>query len=150
MVHKKHNNILFSKPNRCEPCGKYCAVCPYIMTSDKFEDHGGKKHNVKNYINCQSTNVVYAVYCRKCAKYVYVGETGDILYQRQLLNLARIKTKYGDPVAIHFYTDEYTIQDFSVMGLQKFHSDEQYRKTIENLWKVKLSKYRPQGVNTKA
>ena len=27
---------------------------------------------------------------------------------------------------------------------------EQYRKTIDNLWKVELSTYRPQGVNTKA
>ena len=120
------------------------------MTSDKFEDHGGKQYNVKNYINCQSTNVVYAVFCKKCTKYVYVGETGDTLYQRQLLNLSRIKTKYGDPVAIHFYTDGHTIQDFSVMGLEKLHGDEQYRKTIENLWKVKLSTYRPQGINTKA
>ena len=91
LVHKKHNNLFFSKPNRCEPCWKYCAVCPYIMASDKFEDHGGKQYNVKNYINCQSTNVVYVVFCKKGTKYVYVGETGDTLYQRQLLNLSRIK-----------------------------------------------------------
>ena len=65
LVHKKHNNLFFSKPNRCEPCGKICAVCPYIMASDKFEDHGGKHYNVKNYINCQSTNVVYAVFLQE-------------------------------------------------------------------------------------
>ena len=34
-----------------------------------------------------------------------------MLGKRQLLNLSRIKTKYGDPVAIHFYTDGHTIQD---------------------------------------
>ena len=118
------------------------------MASDKFEDHGGKQYKVKNYINCQSTNVAYVVFCKKCKKYVYVGETGDTLYQRQLLNLSRIKTKY--PVAIHFYTDGHTIQDFSLMGLEEIHGDAQYRKTIENLWKVKLSTYRPQGVNNKA
>ena len=92
LVHKKHNNLFFSKPNWCEPCGIYCAVCPYIMTSDKFEDHGGKQYNVKNYqFNCQFTNVVYAVFCKKCTKYVYVGEMGDTLYQRQLWNLSRKK-----------------------------------------------------------
>ena len=95
------------------------------MTSDKFKDHGGKQYNVKNYINCQSTDVVYAVFCKKCTKYVYVGKTGDTLYQRQLLKLSRIKIKYGDPVVIHFYTDGHTIQDFSVMGLEKLHGDEQ-------------------------
>ena len=141
LVYKKHNNLFFSKPNRCELCEKYCAVRPYIVTSNKFEDHGGKQYNVKNYINCQSTNVVYAVFCKKCTKYVYVGETGDTLYQRQLLNLSRIKTKYGDPVAIHFYTDGHTLQDFSVMGIEELHGDEQYRKTIENVWNVKLSTY---------
>ena len=57
---------------------------------------------------------------------------GDTLYQHQLLNLSRIKTKYGDPVAIHLYPDGHTIQDFSVMGLEKLHGDEQYQKTIEN------------------
>ena len=119
-----------------------------LRYNNKFEDHGSKHYNVKNYINCQSTKVVYAVFCKKWTKYVYVGETGDTLYQRQLLNLSRIKTKY--PVAIHFYTDGHTIQDFSVIGLEKLHGDEQYRKTIENLWKVKLSTNRPQGVNTKA
>ena len=45
---------------------------------------------------------------------------GDTLYQCQLLNLSRIKTKYGDPVAIHFYTDGHTIQDLSVMGLESY------------------------------
>ena len=74
-------------------------------------------------------------------KCVYVGETGDTLYQCQLLNLSRIRTKYGDPVVIHFYTDGHTIQDFLVMGLEKLHGDDQYQKTIENLWKVKLSTY---------
>ena len=113
------------------------------MTSDKFEDHGGKQYDVKNYINCQSTNVVYAVFYKKCTNYVYVGETADTLYQHQLLSLSRIKTKYDNPVAIHFYTDGHTIQDFSVMGLERLHSDEQYRKTTENLLKVILSTYQP-------
>ena len=62
LVHNKDNNLFFSKPNRCELCGKYCAACPYIMKSDKFEDHGGKQYRVKNYVNCQSTNVVQEVH----------------------------------------------------------------------------------------
>ena len=132
------------------PCGKYCAVCPYIITADKFEDHDDKQYKIKNYINCQCTNVVYAVFCMKYTKSVFVGETGDTLYQRQLLNLSRIKTIHGDQVAIHFYTDGHTIQDFSVMGLEKLHGDKQYRKTIENLWKVKLSTSPPHGINIKA
>jgi hypothetical protein len=33
---------------------------------------------VKTY-ECKSTNVLYAVYCKRCKRYIYVGETGDTL-----------------------------------------------------------------------
>ena len=69
----------------------------------------------------------------------YLMHSAEIIYntlhQRQLLNLSRIKTKYGDPVAIHFYTDGHTIQDFSVIGLEELHGDEtvpeDYKKLVE-------------------
>jgi hypothetical protein len=35
------------------------------------------------------------------------------------------------------------------MGLEKLYGNDQYRKTIEDLWKNKLRTYRPYGVNTK-
>jgi hypothetical protein len=35
--------------------------------------------------------VVYALFCKHCDKFIYVGETGDTLYQRHLLNLSLIR-----------------------------------------------------------
>ena len=93
--------------------------------------------------------MVYAIFCNKCEKYDYVGETGDTLYQRQLLNLSRIRTKYDDPVAVHFYTNGHSMKDFSVMGLEKLYGDDTYREIIENFWKTKLKTYRHNGINTK-
>ena len=84
LIHKKHNNMFFRKPNKSEPCGKNCALCPYLQDTDKFHDTNGKQYSVRNYINCKSVNVVYAIFCIKCDKIVYVGETGDTLYQRQI------------------------------------------------------------------
>jgi hypothetical protein len=81
--------------------------------------------------------VVYAVYCKRYERYIYVGETGDTMYQRHLLNLSRIRTKYNDPLAAHFYTNDHTVYDFSIMGLEKLYGNDQYRKIIENLWKNK-------------
>jgi hypothetical protein len=81
---------------------------------------------------------VYAVYYKRCECYIYVGETGDTLNQRQLLNLSRIRTKYNDPLAAHFYTNDHTVNDFSIMGLEKLYGNDQYRKTKEKLWKNKL------------
>jgi hypothetical protein len=41
------------------------------------------------------------------------------------------------------------IDTIAIMGLEKLYGNDQYRKTIENLWKNKLRTYRPYGVNTK-
>jgi len=73
---------------------------------------------------------------------------GDTLYQRHLLNLSRIRTRHADPVAAHFYTDGHSVADFRVMGLEKLHGSDDYRRTMEQLWKRKLRTYRPYGINT--
>jgi len=148
LVHKKHNRMFFRKPNMSGPCGaQRCAICPYMMTADNFTDPSGKKYSVRNNVNCKSSNVVYAVNCRRCSRYVYVGETGGTLYQRHLLNLSRIRTQHSDPVAVHFYTDGHSMDDFQIMGLEKLSGSDEYRKTIEQLWKGKLRTYRPYGIN---
>jgi len=89
LVHKKHNKMFFRNPNRSGPCGaQRCAICPYMIDADSFEDAASKKYTVRNSVDCKSSTVVYAVFCERCQAYVYVGETGDTLYQRHLLNFA--------------------------------------------------------------
>jgi len=149
LVHKKHNKMFFNKPHKSEPCGKNCAICPYIVDTDKFTGHDGTQYNVRNYINCKSCNVVYAIFCKKCDRFIYVGETGDLLYQRQLLNLSLIRRRKEDPVAKHFYTNGHSVDDFSVVGLEKLYLDVNYRQTREKLWIQKLRTEKPYGANTK-
>jgi len=87
LVHMKHNRQFFNQGNSCGPCeAKRCAVCPYIVAADTFTSADGVTYKVRNKITCKSTNVVYAVFCKRCDGYVYVGETGYTLYQRHLLN----------------------------------------------------------------
>ena len=57
-----------------------------------------------------------------CWAYVYVGETGDTLYQQHLLNLSWIQTRHTDPVVAHFCTDLHRVADFHVMRLEKLNS----------------------------
>ncbi|KAH3802440.1 hypothetical protein DPMN_156117 [Dreissena polymorpha] len=90
-----------------------------MMEAEKFSDTYGKTFNVRNAVTCKSTNVVYAVHYERCKIVVYVGETGDTLYQRHLLNLSRIRTRHNDPVTEHFYTNVHSVADFLVMGLEK-------------------------------
>lgn len=126
---------------------KKCVMCKYIICSGQFQDSKGKTYQVKNHIDCKSSNVVYGVFCKKCNKIVYVGETGVTLYQRHVLNLSLIRRETNDPVAMHFYTDEHTVEDYSVIGIEKLYKDETYRKFRENLWKKKLNTYMPFGIN---
>ncbi|KAH3791634.1 hypothetical protein DPMN_145123 [Dreissena polymorpha] len=65
------------------------------------------------------------------------------------LNLSRIRTPHTDPVVEHFYTNGHSVADFRVMGLQKLNGFEEYRKTIEQLWKRKLRTFKPYGLNVK-
>jgi len=149
LVHKKHNRMFFQKPNRSGPCGaKKCAICPYMMDANSFIDASGREYQVRNNVQCKTSNVVYAIFCKRCQQYVYVGETGDTLYQRHLLNLSRIRTRYDDPVAKHFYSNGHGKKDYRIMGLEKLNGSSEYRKTMEQLGKRKLRTYRPYGINT--
>ncbi|KAH3696932.1 hypothetical protein DPMN_084414 [Dreissena polymorpha] len=51
------------------------------MTVDYFTDPSDRKYSVMNNVDCKSSNVVYAVNCRRYRRYVNVGETGGTLYQ---------------------------------------------------------------------
>jgi hypothetical protein len=71
--------------------------------------------------------VVYALFCKHCDKFIYVGETRDTLYQRHLLNLSLIGRQKPDPIAIHFNSTEHSVNDYEIVALEK----NSYRETIE-------------------
>ena len=55
--------MFFRKPNRSGPCGaQRCAICPYIIEADSFEDAAGNKITVRNSVDCKSSNLVLAVF----------------------------------------------------------------------------------------
>jgi hypothetical protein len=45
-----------------------------------------------------------------------------------LLNFSMIRTKKSDKIAEHFYSYGHSVQDFSVIGIEKIYADETYRK----------------------
>lgn len=149
LVHKKHNSMYFKQPNKCEPCGRNCAICPYVRNTQFFGNYEGKTFGVKNCINCTTANVVYALFCKSCDCFIYVGETSDTLYQRHLLNLSLIRRQKPDPVALHFNSANHSVNDYEIVALEKICGDDIYRQTIENLWIKKLRTYKPHGINTK-
>ena len=92
---------------------------------------------------------MYALFCKQCQKFIYVGETGDTLYQRHLLNLSLIRRQKSDPVAVHFNSEKHSINDLEIVALEKICGDDTYRQTMEIFWMNKLRTYKPHGINTK-
>ena len=45
--------------------------------------------------------------------------------------------------------NEHSVDDFTIIGLEKLYKDDMYRKNRENLWKKKLNTFYPYGINTK-
>ena len=94
--------------------------------------------------------MVYALFCKHCCdKFIYVGETGDTLYQIHLLNLSLIRRQKPDPIAIHFNSTEHSVNHYEIVALEKNFGDDSYRETIEKLWMHKLQTFKPHGLNTK-
>ena len=59
------------------------------------------------------------LFCKHCDKFIYVGETGDTLYQRHLLNLSLIRRQKPDPIVIHFNSTEHSVNDYEIVALEK-------------------------------
>jgi hypothetical protein len=64
-----------------------------------------------------------------------------------LLNLSMIRTNKSDTIVEHFYSNGHSVQDFSVIGIEKNDGEETYRKVKESFWITKLKTLSPDGLN---
>ena len=121
-----------------------------MVNEKSFLDNAGNSYKVKGTITCTTYNVVYGIYCETCKKIVYVGETGNNLYQRHQLNLSRIRTGRNlDPLTSHFRSAGHGTEDYKILGIERITKDEEYRKARELFWIKKINTIKPNGLNTK-
>ena len=73
--------------SRC-PTEQVCDNCEDYRKSKKFR----KLNLIRKEVNCQTTNVVYGIKCRKCNKIVYVGETERTVAERIKEHLADVRS----------------------------------------------------------
>ena len=59
---------------------------------------------------------------------MYVGQTDDTFYQRVSLNFSIIRTRKHDNVAENFYSENHSVNDFMVIGIEIFFGEDTYRK----------------------
>lgn len=74
LVHGKLNRIMRS--SLYNDCGREdCIVCLRMFEREVFATDGIRSYKARSYRGCVTENVVYGIYCCKCTKMVYVGET---------------------------------------------------------------------------
>ncbi|KAM9330952.1 uncharacterized protein KIAA0825 homolog [Gastrophryne carolinensis] len=76
------------------PCGK-CSICKHMLpTKEVSNPFTGQRFVLRDFINCNSKSVVYAIKC-SCIK-LYVGETKNTLKNRVQAHLSNIRLASRD------------------------------------------------------
>ena len=134
LVHRKTKRALGNHGR--QDCGGTCAICKVFYDGESVPGVGGTIHYDKT-IGCKSSNLVYGIWCVKCSRVVYVGQTGDTIHKRVQNHLSSIRCgREGRiPVNKHFTEGEHSGDDFRIVGLERtWGNSEDRRKFREMRW----------------
>ena len=134
LTHKKQTNkkaeVGFHRcgDKRCKTCqhGTFGSHINITQTQRTF--------NIKQHINCKSSNVIYCLTCKKCLAQ-YIGETEQEIHARQRGHLSDINSNaQGLPYVTHFRGCG--VENYTIMGVEKLRDrDPHIRKAREKFYK---------------
>ena len=133
-------------------CAKMCVTCrEHLQEAACFSCAvTGESFQIRHYMTCTTSNVVYLLYCRKCPRSQYVGETGGSLKTRFALHRSHIRQNVGTLVTRHFNQPDHCLQDMRCLPIEKqFLDDRKRREGREKFWMKKLRSHHPTGLNDK-
>lgn len=120
------------KPRGNVPCGKArCQICKHIITdaSVRISDRltiKPEKHD------CNASNILYCLFCKRCPGVVYVGETSTKFRTRFNNHKSSITNKRVDlPVARHFSEQGHSLSDIKVCLFGGGYKTAEERKIAE-------------------
>lgn len=115
------------------PCGKpRCNTSHHVNTNPEVRI-GKSKIHLKPF-SCDSSNVVYLLYCNKCSNSCYIGETRTKFRLRFNNHLSSIRRKVqGLPIADHFNnsTADHSLTDLKFALLSGGFPNDRKRKCAE-------------------
>ena len=79
-----------------------------------------------NKCNCLVKNVVYGIYCKKCKRIVYVGETSRTVGERLKEHMADVRLGRDRAVAHHFRGEGHDIEDIGFKVLELISDKSRY------------------------
>ena len=130
-----------------------CLTCPYIedgRTTYTFSNTG-EVREIKQHINCKSTNLTYMIECQKCKKQ-YIGETKRTLRER----FTEHRQATNNPshanataaVPTHFNLPDHSIKDMKLIPLElQPKNNASRRKAREAYFIEKGQTLTPHGIN---
>ena len=89
-------------------CGN-CVACEFTLNGKSFS-HGSINYELRHFSNCNTSNVVYAIWC-PCGL-VYIGQTTQPVKSRIIQHRSRIRCQIANaPLVAHFVTLNHTADD---------------------------------------
>ncbi len=128
---------------------KYCIVLKNQMTYKC--PHTGEIVTLAENVHCQSTNVVYLLYCKQ-HKTQYVGEIKRCFKIRLEEHLADIRHSRDKQVSNHYSSKPHSTKELEYYILAHLMGDpeksQQRRRQTERNWIYSLKSFTPYGLNT--
>lgn len=131
---------------------KGCVICrEHLVEAKQFKSSTtGETVSIRHTLTCQSTNIIYVLFCSKCQNTQYVGETRNSLRTRFYLHRSDILKNKGTHVTEHFNSRNHSLQDMRCLPFEKVLSNShEHRSKREKFWIRKLHTEWPNGLNTK-
>ena len=121
-----------------------------LIQTQTFQSSQTKEvFTIRHRLTCETTNVIYLLFCDKCDHCQYVGETQNKLKTRFYLHRSQIKQNAGTLVTKHFNSPGHALENMKAIAIEKVFSEcLEARLKRENFWKKKLKTLTPFGLNT--
>ena len=134
----------------CFKCHKKCIICKdHLQQTDTFtSDTTHATYTIKQHLTCDSSNIIYLLFCEKCKQAQYIGETKNTLKTRFYMHRNHIKQNTGTLVTHHFNQPSHTITNMKCIIIEQIHgASHTVRQTREKKWMDRLKTVTPSGLN---
>ena len=136
----------------CFTCQKRCVVCKeHMLQTDTFtSDTTQETFKIKQHLTCDSSNVIYLLFCSKCKQAQYVGETKNTLKTRFYMHRNHIKQNTGTCTLVtrHFNQPNHTVTDMKCIVIEQIEGKSgTIRQSREKKWMDRLQTVTPKGLN---
>ena len=110
------------------------------MNKNTTEDKQGNTIKLRNDINCKTRGVIYGMWCDKCDKIIYVGETKNSVRDRFYQHRHDFTINKKDTPAAHFRIEGHDgWTNLKIIGLERVSTRNiGYRLVRERYWMRKM------------